>query len=371
MRVKFSVIVASLNFIAILLFAATAHAQERFTRIVSPEIQTNNSVTFRLRAADAHSVTMYGDWGKEGGAMTNDGTGIWSITVGPLVPDIYSYSFTTDGVKLADPSNPRVNPSLTHADSILDVPRDPLALWDRQPGVARGTVHLEDYFSKSLGRERRMRVYTPPGYDAAKRKKYPVFYLLHGSGDNEQGWTEYGRAHIIFDNLIAQHKAVPMIVVMTDGHANWNYTNNTADYERDLFQDVMPLVEANYHVAKTPAMRAIAGLSMGGNQSLTIGLNHLDTFAWVGGMSSAMRDSEKSIAPFLADLKTNEARMKLLWFACGKEDRLLTNNVALHELLVARGVPHEWVVTDGNHRWMVWRRNLAQLTPKLFQSTKR
>jgi enterochelin esterase family protein len=147
--------------------------------------------------------------------------------------------------------------------------------------------------------------------------------------------------------------------------------SEVGDFERDLFQDVMPLVEANYRVGKTPALRAIAGLSMGGNQALTIGLDHLDTFGWVGGMSSAMRDLDHNLAPFLADTKASSAKLKFLWFACGKDDRLFTNNVALHNLLVARGVAHEWVVTEGNHRWTVWRRNLVELTPKLFQSPKR
>jgi enterochelin esterase family protein len=118
-------------------------------------------------------------------------------------------------------------------------------------------------------------------------------------------------------------------------------------------------------------MRAIAGLSMGANQSITIGLNHLDTFGWIGGMSSAMRDLNHNLAPFLADTKVNTAKLKLLWLACGNDDQFMKNNVALHELLVARGVPHEWVVTDGGHRWMVWRRNLVALTPKLFQSQKK
>jgi enterochelin esterase family protein len=364
-------------FLALLFLAATALAQPWPPRIVSPEIFTNNTVTFRLRAPDAQKVTIYGDWPIErgGGAMTKDDKGVWSLNVGPLAPDIYSYTFNVDGVNLLDPANKLAKPSRSLTGSVLDLPPPTPAMWDRQPGVARGTVHLHDYFSKSLGRERRLRVYTPPGYDASKRKIYPVFYLLHGSGDNEAVWTEYGHANIIFDNLIAAGKAVPMVVVMTDGHASLNYSgtnrSEVGDFERDLFQDVMPLVEANYRVGKTPATRAIAGLSMGGNQALTIGLDHLDTFGWVGGMSSAMRDLNNNLAPFLANTKANSAKLKLLWFACGKDDRLFTNNVALHDLLVARGVPHEWVVTEGNHRWTVWRRNLVELTPKLFQSPKR
>ncbi len=358
--------------LASLFFATTVLAQPWPPRTVSPEILTNNAVTFRLHAPDAQKVTVYGDWPKElgGGPMTKDDKGVWSLTVGPLAPDIYTYTFNVDGVNLLDPANKLAKPSRSLTGSVLDLPPATPAMWDRQPGVARGTVHLHDYFSKSLGRERRLRVYTPPGYDASKKKVYPVFYLLHGSGDNEAVWTEYGHANIIFDNLIAAGKAVPMIVVMTDGHAGSNDEGAATAFQADLLQDVMPLIEATYHVGKTPALRAIAGLSMGANQSITIGLNYLDTFGWIGGMSSAMRDLDHNLAPFLADTKANASKLKLLWLACGKDDQFMKNNVALHELLVARGVPHEWVVTDGSHRWMVWRRNLVELTPKLFHSAK-
>lgn len=359
---------------ALFFLSAPAYGQEKpaLPRPVSPEIHADKTVTFRLRAPEARKVEVRGDWGGEGGPMAKGADGWWSLTLGPLSPDIYSYNFAMDGVNLLDPLNPLAKPKRSKTDSVLDLPRDIPAAWDQQPGVARGTVHLHQYTSKSLGSERQLRVYTPPNYDAGKDERYPVLYLLHGSGDNEATWTEFGRAHVILDNLIAAKKAVPMVVVMTDGHAVQSMDpnarrDNASAFERDLLEDVLPLVESRYRIGTEPARRAISGLSMGGNQTLIIGLNHPDLFAWIGGMSSALREPERVLAPFLADPKASAAKLKLLWFACGKEDFLLKENQALHKLLDDQGVAHEWHETEGGHKWGVWRRYLADLAPRLFQ----
>jgi len=306
--------------------------------------------------------------------MTKDDQGVWSVTLGPLDPELYGYGFTIDGFRTADPMNREVKPMRSPTTSILEIPGNPPLLHEFQ-NVPHGTVRSHSYNSKSLGRLRHLRVYTPPGYDEG-RSRFPVLYLFHGSGDNEGTWTVLGRAHWILDNLIAQKKAKPMIIVMTDGHAASLQTTgmpspdmisrNVTDFERDLLEDVLPFVEAKYRVRKDAANRAIAGLSMGGGQSLTIGLNHTDLFAWVGGFSSFVRNPEAAVAKALANPDATSKKLKLLWIACGKDDRLIENARELSGLLKKKNFRHEFLETEGNHSWPVWRRYLAQFAPLLF-----
>jgi enterochelin esterase family protein len=216
-----------------------------------------------------------------------------------------------------------------------------------------------------------MQVYTPPGYDADPTARFPVLYLFHGSGDNEATWVAHGHAHWILDNLIAQKKAQPMIVVMLDGHAvvpgggptGGGPGNNTAAFERDLLEDAMPLVVASYRTREEPASRGIVGLSMGGGQALTIGLKHADKFAWVGGMSSALGN----VASQIPEADPLNRQLKLLWLACGKDDTLLAANQALDRALTEKKIRHEYHETAGNHSWPVWRGYLADFAPKVFQ----
>ena len=216
-------------------------------------------------------------------------------------------------------------------------------------------------------------MYTPAAFDPKSAEQYPVLYLLHGSGDNEAVWTEFGRANVILDNLIAAKKALPMIVVMPDGHANGgDYSpeargHNDENFERDLLGDVIPFVEARYPIKPDREQHAIAGLSMGGNQAILVGLNHRDLFAWVGGMSSGIREREKPLASFWSDPVSDKTPLRLLWLSIGKDDFLLKDNQAFDALLTERRVPHEYAETAGNHRWMVWRRNLTDLAPRLFR----
>jgi enterochelin esterase family protein len=277
-------------------------------------------------------------------------------------------------VTILDPSNTFSKPMRSGTTSVLSVPGEQPAPVERVPGVARGAIHLRDYESKALGRSRRLRVYTPAAYEKSSAR-FPVLYLLHGSGDNEATWTELGRAHVILDNLIATRKAVPMIVVMTDGHAFLGNepegrAKNIAAFERDLLEDVMPLVETHYRTVNTPDKRAIAGLSMGGGQAVAIGLKHLERFAWIGGMSSSVREPEHNFAAFLANPVTDAKRLRLLWLAIGKDDFLLKENRLFNQLLAERRVPHEYIETQGNHSWPVWRRYLAELAPRLFVGGK-
>lgn len=361
-------------------FALTAVAQTppaaRPAPVVSPEVLADGRVTFRLRAPDAATVHVSGEWDGKPADLTKGADGVWSATLGPLAPDLYGYSFRVDGVATIDPANTFVKPMRSATTSGLLVPGAHAVPLERRAGTPRGTVHLHDYASASLGRERRLRVYTPAVYARDPAARFPVLYLLHGSGDNEATWTEFGRAHIILDELIAAGKAQPMIVVMTDGHAVGSGAaetrgQNASAYERDLIGDVMPLVEARYRTWADREHRAIVGLSMGGNQALLAGLNHRDRFAWVGAMSSAIREPEQPLATFWADPVSAKTRLRLLWIAIGKDDFLLEENRRFTALLTARNVPHEYIETAGGHRWTVWRRYLADFAPRLFvPSTK-
>jgi len=343
--------------------------------IVSPEVHADRKVTFRLRAPKAAEVLLNGEW-KGGGklAMTKDEQGVWSLTVGPLEPDLYGYSFAIDGLTVTDPSNSVLKPMRSPRTSVVDVPGDPPRLHDWQD-VPHGTVRLHDYVSKSLGRRRPLRVYTPPGYDKDSSATYPVLYLFHGSGDNEATWTSFGRAHLIADNLLAQGRAKAMIVVMTDGHAVVGggpemRGKNVEAFGKDLLEDVMPLVESIYRTKADREHRAIVGLSMGGGQSLTVGLNHLDRFAWVGGFSSAIGNPETTIATALADPSATNAKLRLLWIACGKDDGLVKNAQTLSDVLKAKEIRHELKITEGNHSWPVWRKYLGEFLPLLFADSK-
>lgn len=355
--------------------AATPPPPPRPAPVISPEIHADRTVTFRLRATAATLVKMWGDWDGKGNDLTRDAAGIWSVTLGPIAPGLYAYSFNLDGLTLADPQNAALKPMRTPTSSVLLVPGEPPVPLNYAPGLPRGTVHLHDYDSKALGLVRRLRVYTPPAYDAAAATRYPVFYLLHGSGDNESTWTEFGKANVILDHLIAAGRARPMLVVMTDGHAATGmtreaYLKNTGAFESDFLGDVLPLVEANYRTLADRDHRAIAGLSMGGGQALTIGLNHRDLFSWVGGLSSGFRDPEQALPSFWSDPVSAKTPLHLLYLRVGRDDRLLPDTKNFADLLTAKHVPHDYAETAGGHTWPVWRANLADLAPLLFQDAK-
>ncbi len=299
---------------------------------------------------------------------TND---VWSVTTDPIESGVWEYSFQVDGLSMIDPGNPAIKPMREPRTSILHLPGQPPLVHDFQD-VAHGVVRTHAYRSQSLGRLREVSVYTPPNYDHSARVRFPVLYLQHGSGDNQATWVAHGKAHWILDNLIAKGAATPMIVVMMDGHAAIPGTggvgpgDNTALFERDLLEDVMPFIDANYRTRRDPAGRAIAGLSMGGGQSLTIGLNHSDLFAWVAGFSSAAPGREM-LAPALMHPSVTGRHLKLLWVGVGKDDFLLKRNEEFIALLKDNNLRHEWHLTEGGHSWPVWRLYFAELAPKLFK----
>ncbi len=307
-------------------------------------------------------------WADGRAAMEKGENDVWELAFESIPPGVWEYSFRVDGVSMIDPGNSAIKPMRSPRSSILHLTSDPPAVHDFQE-VPHGTVHLHTYLSKSLGRLRELAVYTPALYAEDLDQRFPTLYLQHGSGDNHATWTVHGKAHWILDNLVAEQRAQPTVVVMMDGHASPRGAGrgaNTEYFEKDLLQDVMPFVEANYRVRPDADHRAIVGLSMGGGQSLTVGLNHTDKFAWVGGFSSSVpRDDAVAMALDVPE-KTNE-HLRLLWIGCGKDDFLLERNQAFVGQLKEKGIEHEWHLTDGNHSWPVWRLYLAEFAPRLFQ----
>lgn len=360
-------------------FGLVAFAQTPPPPVVSPEVHSDNRVTFRFRAPNVKEVALSLEGTPKDATMQKDEGGVWSVTTEPLTPDFYGYAFVADGVHLIDPSNPLLKPNLLNTTSQVHV-MGPASLPWEVSDVPRGEVHHHFYRSAVVGDHRDFYVYTPPGYDPRGKQTYPVLYLLHGFSDDASGWTAVGRAHIIMDSLIAQGKTKPMIVVMPLGYGapeilrgGFGAFRNTelrdrnfAKFTEALLTEVLPRVETAYLVNKDRNSRAIAGLSMGGSESLLTGLNHLDTFAWVGAFSSGGLAEEFDKDFPALDAKANE-KLKLLWIACGTDDRLIELNRKLRNWLAAKGIRKADVETPGAHTWMVWRRNLAAFTGLLFQ----
>jgi enterochelin esterase family protein len=341
-------------------------------------VHADGSVTFRLRAPNALEVKLACE-GAEPVAMQKDEQGVWSVTTAPLAPDYYGYSFLADGTRLIDPENPLLVPNLLTPASAVHVPGPPSLPWELND-VPHGEIHHHFYKSKVASDDRDYYVYTPAGYDPVAKKTYPTLYLLHGLSDDASGWTAVGHANVILDNLIAQGKAKPMIVVMPLGYGTmeflylgssaWSHTEvrdrNFKAFRELLLTEIMPQVESEYRITKDRNARAIAGLSMGGLESLFTGLNNLDKFSWVGAFSAgeSIGDFQKAF-PAL-DAKANH-QLHLLWISCGTDDRLITVSRSLREFLKAKDVKVTEIETPGAHTWMVWRRNLAEFAGLIFR----
>lgn len=340
--------------------------------VESPEVGADGSVTFRLRAPGAEAVQVRGQWDRREVAMSKDEKGLWAVTLPGVPPGVWEYSFLVDGLAMIDPGNPAQKPQRRPVASILHLPGNPPQPWDFQD-VPHGTVHQHTYLSRALGKARSVFVYTPPGYESGAVKEYPLLVLQHGSGDRHDTWVQHGKAHWILDNLTAAGKARPMVVLMLDGHPlgqvgrgdDSRRAQSLRAFQRELFEDALPLVESHYRVARERDRRALAGLSMGGWQSLSTGLNHLERFAWIGSFSGAVRVEEIQAA--LQDSEGTNARLRLLWIACGEKDFLLEDNQGLTASLTKHGVKHVWRLTPGDHSWPIWRQYLADFAPLLFR----
>ncbi len=355
-------------------------------RVVSPEVSPDRQVTFRILAPKAENVRLSaGDLPGlgRGQELTKGTNGVWEVTVGPVDPGAYRYNFNVDGVPVIDPRNPATSESNENTWSLVYVPG--AAFMDTQE-VPHGAVAAVTYYSTALKRFRRLHVYTPPGYELGKGK-FPVFYLLHGASDCDASWSTVGRAGFILDNLIAAKKAKPMIVVMPAGHTGpfrMGGPRPTGDeFAQDFLADIMPLVEKNYRVYADRQHRAMAGLSMGGGQTLSIGIPHLDQFAYLGVFSSGVfgitgggfggrgnqppgPSFEEQHRAILDDPKLKPG-LKLFWFATGKQDFLLSTSQATVAMLRRHGFNVAFQESDGAHTWINWRNYLNEFAPLLFR----
>jgi len=343
-------------------------------RMVSPELHPDRTVTFRLRAPQAGQVSLSFAGAKP---MTKDESGVWTATVGPLEPEIYQYNFVVDGVRILDPSNPHLKNGRALDSSTLEIPGNPPRFDEVQP-VPHGALEIRTYFSSALQKPRQLYVYKPPQYETDPGRSFPVLYLRHGSGDTEENWSDTGRAGVILDNLIAQHKAVPMIVVMPNGDTDGTWAGGSSPegielLGRELLADITPLIEKTYRTAPGRDSRAIAGLSMGGGQAFTIGLKRLDQFAWVGEFSSGLISDtdfrlDRHLPGFLDHPDEVNRRLKLLFLSCGTEDPRYPGQLDLMDVLKQHHIRYVWYPTPGVHEWKVWRHALHEFAQKLFQS---
>ena len=359
-----------------------------YTALHSPEVHLDRTVTLRFLAPNAAQVEVVGEilQGKLPHAMAKGEDGVWTATLGPLPPEIWSYNFRIQGVEIADPSNPAIKPVPPGfaMSSFVEVPGDTPAFYDSRP-VPHGEVRMVLYESKTMGVTRWLWIYTPPNYDRS-RARYPVLYLLHGNGEAQNGWVMNGRANIILDNLIADKKAQPMIVVMPQGHALQGANVGplvrlagetdmfSKRFSPDLLQDVIPLVERSYRVYADADHRAIAGLSMGGGQALSIGLTYPDMFRYVLGFSAAVggpfMNAESEFNEALSKPAALNSRLRLLWVGCGRQDFLYQANRQFVELLKSKGVKVQYHETEGSHVWSIWRGYLNETASMLFKDNR-
>ncbi len=357
-----------------------------------PELQADGTAVFRLAMPSAQRVDLHLEGKKDAFPMTKGADGTWSVSVAGLAPEYYSYSFNVDakpgvmgsGTSVLDPHNTFIKTSFFSNQNVFLVPGKPAEPWE-VADVPHGVVHHHFYHSNVVGIDSQYYVYTPPGFDPKSGTKYPVLYLLHGYSDDPNAWTFMGKANIILDNLIAAGKAKPMIVVMPwgygdmriidDGWAAWRdrsvVVSNFRGFGEALYWEVMPMVKQEYPISNKREDHAIAGLSMGGAETLLIGLRHTDDFAWIGAFSAGgiSGDHFQELFPAITP-KTGaqiQAKVKLLWIACGTEDGLYPLNQNLIAWLKDQGMAPTAISTPGMHAWMVWRGNLSVFAPLLFQ----
>jgi enterochelin esterase-like enzyme len=369
---------------------AGARGGGRGAPVKSPEIGADGRVTFRLRAPNAKEVMVA--LGATRLPMQKDEQGVWSATSDVLAPNYYTYSLVIDGTAVNDPGNRQVETSFGSFRSMFVVSGpEP---WLPAPDVPRGAITRHTFRSAVANDERDFFVYTPPGYEPRRSRPYPTLYLLHGLGDDAERWMNGGAANVILDNLIAQRKAVPMVVVTTlgygvnNGPAGAMAAQSLTGYTIILLNEVMPVVERTYAVGKSRDQRGIAGLSMGGAEALFTALNHLDKFAWIGSFSGAFvmwrgatddgARSGRGAAPAIdaavfdktfpaLDVKANSS-IRLLWITCGTADGLIGVNRQFKDWLRSKNIRFtEEEAADVGHVWPYWRRNFAEFAQKAFQ----
>lgn len=373
---------ASLIMLMILPGIITAQeiGQQRGPQIVSPEIAANNSVTFRIHSPNAQQVSLFGSWMNYGETLplVKNEQGVWSVSTAPIESSMYHYNLFVDGVGIIDPANPHALRDGTRYASLLLIPGKGAELFQINE-VKHGSLSQVWYESKTLDLYRRMYVYTPPGYNESK-DSYPVLYLLHGGGGDEDAWTSLGRANYILDNLIAEGKAKPMLIVMTNGNANQTSSLRTkpgaptlsreelqryrGKFEESLVKDVIPYIEANYRVKSGKESRAIAGLSMGGMHTITASSEFPGTFGYIGVFSSGVFTADEALEEKFIAMKNSG--INRYWVACGIDDFVMESNKRLLDLLRKTDIKHDYFENEGGHTWANWRLYLSMFAPMLF-----
>ncbi len=375
-----------LLFAALLCFAAEAQQTPPAPTPPTTTANPNGSITFQYANAGAQQVVVETDATPKPLTMQKGANGLWSVTTPPLKPEHYGYSFRVDGVQERDPLNGAVRPNIVSLTNDLLVPGSVPQPWELQ-AIPHGSLTRYVYTTHTAqnlpsGQEAYV-VYTPPGYDPKKPGGYPMLALLHGWSDNETGWTAVGQANLILDSLLAQNKIVPMVVVMPLGYGDYRFVtgsfsvwqdpqqvdNNTSIYSDMLLGEILPAISKDYAISPEPDMHAIAGLSMGGLEAVTIGLKHPEVFHYVVGMSSALHleQFDQRFPNFAGGNGNSFAHYKLLWIGCGTGDGLIKANRDFVTWAKGRNLPVTAVETPGQHTWLVWRDNLLTVAPLLFR----
>lgn len=350
---------------ALLILACLNINAQRPPVISSPEVHADNSVTFRVHAPKAQNVKLEAQFLKSPVAMAKDSVGVWSITVAPVKPDIYPYSFWVDSIQINDPNNTLIFANENFKNSLVDVPGSTPLIHSLQ-NVPHGKISYQYYKSATLGTTRRLLVYTPAGFDASGKTKYPVLYLIHGGSDTEETWTKVGRANLIADNLIAQGKAKPMIIVMPYGNVRPSAMPN---FTQDVIKDIIPYIEANYPVLTDSKNRAVAGFSVGGGQTLNIGLTNTDKFAYVCSYApyTATEEFKKNFSNYAPNAELMNKQLKLFTISVGTDDFLyesVKQNIALFR---EKGLNVKDYIVDGGHTWMNCKLFLATTLQEIFK----
>ncbi len=368
--------------------------------MISPEVHPDSTVTLRFDAPNAQKVTVSIEGEAKAIPLEKNASGLWEATTGPKPPEYYGYSFSVDGKRELDPHNPDMRPNLLSPTTVLHVPGPTPQPWDITD-IPHGEVHHHVYYSRlaagngdGAAADRDVWVYTPPGYDAKRKEAYPVLYLIHGFSDAANGWIEAGQANLIFDALLHDGKIRPFVVVMPRGYGTMQMIEvssanrppslgmkNQQTFSDQMLHEILPMMEARYNIAKDPAHRAMAGLSMGGGHSMYTGLNHPEVFGYVGMFSAGIttpganiRGANVDAASYDAAFRqvlpnaATQAPVKLLWISCGTEDALISVNHGFEAWAKANIKGNVQVRdTPGMHTWMVWRDDLIAFTPLLFR----
>ncbi|MBN2591393.1 MAG: hypothetical protein JXA96_16125 [Sedimentisphaerales bacterium] len=347
----------------------------RGPQLESPVVHPDRTVTFSIRAPRAQQVELSGQFLTRNQPLKANDSGLWSVTVGPIEPDLYPYCFIVDGMQVADPQNQEIFPNEGFKNSLVDIPGDKPSIYSVQD-VPHGEMTYCYYQSKTLGITRPLIVYTPPGYRESA-EKYPVFYLVSGTTDTEETWYKVGKVNFILDNLIAQKKAVPMIVVLPYGNMLGGTPNPASPEAAEMYKvfsdnlvgSIMPYIESNYRTINEREKRAIGGFSRGGGQSLFAGFTNFDKFAWIGSYSAYLTREvfDKYFSNLSENPESTNGKLNLLWMGVGKADFLYRQAADFDNLMTEKKIEHKVLFTEGGHTWMNARRYLYETLQLYFK----